>query len=60
VITERFKLNFSAEAFNVTNAVMFNGPTAPAALDITNGGFGRITSQQNTPRSLQLALKLHF
>ncbi|MFN0106603.1 MAG: carboxypeptidase regulatory-like domain-containing protein [Bryobacteraceae bacterium] len=56
-ITERFKLDFNVEAFNVTNSVLFNGP---ASLDINNANFGRITSQQNTPRSLQLALKLQF
>ena len=32
----------------------------PASLDITNANFGRITGQQNTPRSFQLALKLRF
>jgi hypothetical protein len=57
VIVERVKLDFSAEAFNLTNSVIFNGP---ASLDINNANFGRITGAQNTPRSLQLALKLHF
>jgi hypothetical protein len=56
-ISERIKLDFSAEAYNVTNAVAFNGP---ASLDITNANFGRITSQQNSPRSMQGSLKLHF
>jgi hypothetical protein len=56
-ITERFKLDFSAEAFNVANAVIFSGP---ASLDINNANFGRITGQQNSPRSVQLALKLNF
>ena len=56
-ITERFKLDFSADAFNLTNVVAFSGP---ASLDINNANFGRIGSQQNSPRSLQLALKLHF
>ena len=57
VFNERFKLDFVAEGFNVTNSVIFNGP---ASLDINNANFGRITSQQNTPRSLQLGLKLYF
>ncbi|MBI3473602.1 MAG: hypothetical protein HY013_19780, partial [Candidatus Solibacter usitatus] len=48
---------FSADAFNVANNVIFNGP---ASLDINNANFGRITGQQNPPRSLQAALKLHF
>ncbi len=54
---ERIGLDFSAEAFNLTNAVIFNGP---ASLDINNANFGRITGVQNSPRSLQFALKLHF
>jgi hypothetical protein len=56
-ITERFRLDFSAEAFNVANTVIFSGP---ASLDINNANFGRITGQQNAPRSVQLALKLQF
>jgi hypothetical protein len=57
--TERFKLDFSAEAFNLANVVAFNGP-ATTSLDINNANFGRVTSQQNTPRSFQLGLKLTF
>ena len=56
-VKERLKVDFAVEAFNVTNAVAFNGP---ASLDINNANFGRITSQQNSPRSLQLALKISF
>jgi len=56
-ITERFKLDFGAEGYNVFNTVAFNGP---ASLDITNANFGRITGQQNSPRSFQFSLKLHF
>ncbi len=56
-VTERVKVDFSADAFNLTNAVAFNGP---ASLDIGNANFGRITGQQNSARSLQFALKLRF
>lgn len=56
-ITERFKLDFSTEAFNVANAVIFSGP---ASLDINNVNFGRITGQQNSARSVQFALKVSF
>jgi hypothetical protein len=56
-ITERVRLDFSAEAFNVANTVIFSGP---ASLDINNANFGRITGQQNSARSIQFSLKLSF
>jgi hypothetical protein len=56
-ITERIRLDFSAEVFNVANAVIFSGPVS---LDINNANFGRIAGKQNSPRSVQLALKLDF
>jgi hypothetical protein len=56
-ITERFKIDFSGEAFNLTNSVIFNGP---ASLTFSNADFGRITGVQNSPRSIQFALKFHF
>ena len=56
-IFERVRLDFSAEVFNISNSVIFNGP---ASLDINNANFGRITGQQNTPRSFQLSMKLQF
>lgn len=56
-IKEKIKLDLSAEVFNLTNSVIFNGP---ASLDINNANFGRITGQQNTPRSFQLSMKLQF
>jgi outer membrane receptor protein involved in Fe transport len=55
-IGERMKLEFRAEAFNVTNSVVF---AAPANV-INAAGFGVVTSTANTPRQLQAALKLAF
>ncbi len=49
-------MQFRAEAFNVFNHVQFGNPTAT----ITSNTFGRISSQQNSPRDIQLALKLMF
>jgi hypothetical protein len=56
-ITERVKLNFQADAFNMFNTVIFNGP---ASLNINNANFGRVTGQANDPRIVQLSLKLQF
>jgi hypothetical protein len=58
-IHESIRLEFRAEAFNVFNRVRFG--TGPAQLQDPN--FGRLTSASdllNTPRQLQLALKLYF
>jgi hypothetical protein len=53
---DRLQLEFRAEAFNATNSVVF---AAPAHV-INAAGFGVVTSTANTPRQLQLALKLTF
>jgi len=55
-LSERFRLQFRAEAFNAFNHVQFGVPNA----NITSNTFGRISSQQNTPRDIQLALRLRF
>ncbi|GAC1435179.1 MAG: hypothetical protein NVS1B11_19910 [Terriglobales bacterium] len=57
-ISERWKLQFRAEAFNVFNHASFGGPDG----NINNtgpGGFGYVTSAGD-PRIMQLALKLLF
>ena len=54
--TERWRLQFRAEAFNVENRPNFQDPNSTVAAGVT---FGRITSA-NDPRVLQFALKLVF
>jgi hypothetical protein len=49
-------MQFRAEAFNAFNHVQFANPNTT----ITSNTFGRISAQQNTPRDIQLALKLMF
>ena len=49
------RIELRLEAFNVTNAVRANDPTAT----ITNVNFGRITSVQQ-PRIMQFAVKYVF
>lgn len=58
-IWESVKIEFRAEAFNVLNRVRFG--TGSGTLQDQN--FGRLTSSSdllNTPRQLQMALKLYF
>ena len=56
------RVEFRAEAFNLTNTPQFNNPNGTFG----NAGFGTITSAgapltlQRTSRQLQLALKLYF
>jgi len=57
-LTERLKLQFRAEAFNVTNTPNFGQPGSTLGTSI----FGVISSLRTNaqPRQLQLALRLSF
>jgi hypothetical protein len=71
-ITERTKMEFRAEIFNLTNHPNFSPPgfggngvsAAPGSLDYTSPStFGTITSTrdfQNDQREIQFALKFYF
>ncbi len=54
--TERVKMDFRWEVFNILNRVVFDAPNR----DITSASFGRITNQFNAPRRMQFGLKLYF
>ena len=47
---------FRLEMFNAFNRPQLRHPN----LQFGGGSFGRITSQENSPRIIQFALKLHF
>ena len=53
---EGARLEFRAEAYNAMNHPQFSGPNATLNTD----NFGKITSQANSPRQVQLALKLYW
>ena len=65
-LTERVKLQFRAEAFNLTNTPSYfvanNQNDAPTTNAVQGAGFGKIviTNPNYAPRALQLALKLIF
>jgi hypothetical protein len=55
-ITERIRTQFRAEAYNLTNTKAFSNP------NVQNGAgtFGRVTNVSNSPRQMQMALKIYF
>lgn len=55
--TERVVVQYRFEVFNAFNYVRFGAPNA----DPTSSGFGKITpTQQNSPRQVQMGLKINF
>jgi hypothetical protein len=57
-LSERYVLAFRAEMFNALNNVIFSGPTT----SFTSSTFGEVAtlSQSNTPRNVQLSVRLSF
>ena len=55
-LTERSRLQFRAEAFNLTITPSFAAPGTN--IDLASGGI--VTSTVSTPRNIQFALKLNF
>ncbi|HWD99464.1 MAG TPA: TonB-dependent receptor, partial [Bryobacteraceae bacterium] len=53
---ERFKAQFRAEVFNLTNTPQFYGPNT----QFGSSTFGQITSQANFPRVFQLGVRFYF
>ncbi len=55
-LTERFRLDFRAEAFNLLNRVIFG--TGNTNLD--SNALGQVTGAANSPRQMQMGLKLYW
>jgi hypothetical protein len=53
---EGSRLEFRLEAFNALNHPQFGGPNA----SVNSGSFGVVGSQINSPREVQLGLKLYW
>jgi hypothetical protein len=56
MVTERSRLQFRAEFFNLTNTPNFSSPNAA----VDTAAAGRVTSTSNAPRKIQLGLKYRF
>ena len=64
---EKFGIQFRTEFFNTFNRVQFgfpgttyNGDNEVSGPNINNNGFGTVTTQANSPRLIQFALKFLF
>ena len=55
-VTEHLKAQFRAEALNAMNTPLFRSPETR----VGNANFGKITSQANFPRLLQLGVRVYF
>ncbi len=58
-ITERWRVEFRSEFFNVFNHANFTNPSSsitPASI----GSFGKVFNTVTDPREIQFALKLYF
>jgi len=56
VVKETVKAQFRFEALNALNTPLFYGPN----VSFGNSSFGKITSQANFSRQLELALRFAF
>ena len=55
-LTERFRLQFRTEFFNIFNRVQFGAPGEYVGIP----GFGVVTSQANLPRLVQFSMRINY
>ncbi|MBV9297088.1 MAG: hypothetical protein JO145_16060, partial [Acidobacteriaceae bacterium] len=58
-VTERYRVEFRSEFFNVLNHPNFSNPNSSFTTS-SLGSFGRLSSTTTDPREIQFALKLYF
>jgi len=58
--TERFKIVFSAEAFNAFNHPLFGTTPGSVTMDLGAPGFGVVSKADNLARQVQFGLRLEF
>ena len=59
--SERFRLQFRAESFNLSNTPYFGLPGATnAVLTVGNAAFGKLSSSQTVGRQVQFGLKFIY
>jgi len=65
-VREGMRLQYRLESFNAFNHPQFCGPNGTVVASFvgsdssTYGNFGQVTSQRNSPREVQTALKLYW
>ncbi|MFN7933968.1 MAG: TonB-dependent receptor [Bryobacteraceae bacterium] len=55
-LTEQVRADLRGEAFNALNRTVFSNPQT----NLNNVNFGRVTGQANSPRQMQVALKIYW
>lgn len=56
ILHEGVKLQLRGEAYNLPNHPVFNSPNT----SVGSAGFGIITSQVNSPRNIQVAVRISW
>jgi len=59
-MTDQVRLDVRMEAFNVLNRIVWGAPVTNGGTDFNNNNFGLINSTANSPRQMQLGVKLYW